>query len=457
MGLVVKIAICLCLLVVAYCGAAQPSSTQFSVTVKQSAADPEAVTAAQDRLAKYIVAHYYRKMFSSFAVAVFDRNGAVHTYYLHSDEHKQYATGSVTKLLTATLFQIEVDRKQLQPLEIIDRYYPDFAELRWQNQSITLQNLVTHTAGFPDLRYYKTPDLRKIESIDLKVPMPIYPPGKHYRYSNDGYIMLGHILKRVCESSIGECARREIFDPLQMNDSSGPTTGAGGFKTSVHDLILFGRMYLNGGAANGRRILSLRSINDMVQSGFYIPPSTHQYFTGRGWRVRSDAKGVRTMFHIGGANYVSAWLQLFPRHGVGICYLGDPPEYTDSLMNYLSGVQGLLGDVATAYVGAGEPVYAWQPDRPSSDLSDQFAGQYVDQMTDDTLTIYWNQDVMPPQLMAKGVSDYPLVGETHQVYVGGRDNLTHQFVVDPFTNQVVAVANGFGYYEKPTAKQAASD
>jgi CubicO group peptidase (beta-lactamase class C family) len=410
--------------------------------------DGDRVDASKQRLERFILNHYERGFFPSFAVGVFNRSGFVYTYYINSNSSKKYSTGSVTKLLTATLFQMQLERNRLQPHETIDRYFPEFQVLRWNNEPITVLNLVTHTGGFPDLRYYKNPEYRKIDSIDLKVPMPIYPPGRHYRYSNHGYIMLGHILEKVCEDSIANCIRREIFEPLGMTDSSGPTTGAGGFVTTLHDLMLFGRLYLNEGTADGRILLSKASIQQMLQPGFYIPNSDHQFFTGRGWRVKTDRTGVVTMFHIGGANYTSAWLQLFPRYRVGICYLGNPSEYSDPLMNYLSGVQYLLGDVAGAYVNSPGPVYAWKADPPDPELASQYPGVYIDRRTSETLMVFVKKYADQEHLMIKGPWTYEIFPETHQVFNGGRNFLSHQFVVDPPTGKVIALANGSGYYEK---------
>lgn len=417
--------------------------------------DQNRVETSQARLERLIAYNYYKKLFPSFSVGVFDRRGFLYTYYISSDQNKQYSTGSVTKLLTATLLQIQLERQRLQPLENIDRYFEDLSQLRWNHTPITIQNLVTHTAGFPDLRFYKTTDLIKIESIDLKVPMPIYPPGQHYRYSNHGYIILGHILEKTCGNTIDNCIKREIFEPLGMTESKGPTTGAGGYVTSLQDLMLFGRMYLNGGRANGRIILSQNSIADMVVPGFYIPPSQHRFYTGRGWRVRTTGKQVTTMFHIGGANYTSAWLQLFPPYNVGICYLGNPPKYNSQLESFLVAVQYMLADVAGAYANSNQPINTWSPDQPNPKLAEQYSGIYRNSLTKDELQVEWQTidtktETKESQLtiISKEQQEYNLLPETHQVFIGGKKFVSHQFVIEPNTNKVIAIANSDGYYVK---------
>ncbi len=439
------------------CGFGRAERETLFTEVPAPVADTERVEAATRRLEHLIQIHYSRRQFHSFAVGVFDRRGFVYSSYVRSSSDKRYSTGSVTKLLTATLFQILREKQRLQPHVAIDRYTPEFKELRWNDQPVTLQHLVTHTGGFPDLRFYKDADLRHMESIDVPVPMPIYPPGRHYRYSNHGYMMLGHILAQICKTSLENCVKREIFDPLGMHGSSGPTSGAGGFMTTMHDLMLFGRMYLNGGTAGGQQILSRKSIAEMVQPGFYSPPSEHNYYTGRGWRVKTDRKGVVTMFHIGGANYISAWLQLYPQSGLGVCYLGDPPEYNDSLMSFLTGVQYHLGSVVAAYANTSHPMEEWRPDQPHPQLAEQFPGLYLEPRTGETLTVYREERSGTARLMVKSTSAYEVFPATHHIYLGGRDFLTHQFIVDPEANRVIGLANGFGYYVKQAESASRSE
>lgn len=423
-------------------------SPLLAATVAPQPPDQERLDAARKRLELFMATHYAKGLFPSFAAGVFGRKGVLYTHYINSSESKKYSTGSVTKLLTATLFQIYVDRRQVHPYETVDRHFPELAVLRWKNQPVMLQHLVTHTGGFPDLRFYKTPDYRQIASLDLKVPMPIYPPGRHYRYSNHGYIMLGHVLEKACGDVLAVCMKKTVFDPVGMNDSEGPTTGAGGFVTTLHDLMLFGQMYLNRGTAAGHRILRSESIEDMLIPGFFIPPSEHNYYTGRGWRVKTDRRGVVTMFHIGGANYTSAWLQLFPPYDVGIAYLGNPPNYNDALMNYLSGVQYLLGEIAGAEVNSDRAPYAWKADPAAMALRSQYEGSYTSPAKNETLRVEIERRGDAEHLMVKGMGSYELFPETHHIFNGGREFLTHQFVVDPTTGKVVAMANAYGYYEK---------
>ncbi|MBW7859135.1 MAG: beta-lactamase family protein, partial [Leptonema sp. (in: Bacteria)] len=435
------------------CGASrtEPSYVFSDTNINPvSSNDLNRVANSQERLERFMAYNYGKKVFPSFAVGVFDRSGFIYTHFISSDLNKQYSTGSVTKLLTATLLQMQLERRRLQPFENIDRYFDDLSELRWNHTPITIQNLVTHTGGFPDLRYFKTTDLIKIESIDLKVPMPIYPPSQHYRYSNHGYIILGHILEKVCGNKIEECIKRDIYEPIGMTESKGPTTGAGGYVTTLQDLMLFGKMYLNGGRANGRTILAQSSMAEMVHPGFYIPPSEHRFFTGRGWRVRTAGNQVVTMFHIGGANYTSAWLQLFPPYNVGICYLGNPPEYTSQLESYLVAVQYMLADIAGAYVNSNKPLYEWSPDQPTPELAKQFNGIYINSLTENKLQVEWQTKRETSQLMAKfnNEKEYTLFPETHQVYNGGNKFISHQFIVEPKTNQVIAIATSDGYYVK---------
>ncbi len=423
----------------------KPEGWHTQISYAQKTPDPLRLEREQAKV-RNIMSYYHRQgLFPSFAAAVFSSDKVLFTHYINSSSQKVYSTGSVTKLITATLFQIMVEKKKISPEAPVTQYYPDLSEL-WKDYSSVpnLNHLISHTSGLPDLRYYPDQVPQKVESLNLNIVPPVYPPGSHYRYSNQGYIIAGNIIEEACGKNLYECAEQELYIPLGMNSSEGPVNGAGGFVTNLHDLIQFGRMYLNRGSLNGRRFLEPQSIEEMMHPGFYIPPSSNNFFTGRGWRVKRNEDGVVTIFHIGGANYVSAWLQLFPPYNTGIAYLGNPPEYSDNLMGFLVRMQYALGDLAGAYVSSPAPVYHWRHDQPDDALWSQFAGNYVNISTGETLKMKTNEK---NELWLDYRGSYLLTPETHHHYTGGR-GLNHQFVVEPVSNRVIGVANANGYFDR---------
>lgn len=86
---------------------------------------------------------------------------------------------------------------------------------------ITIYDLLTHTSGLPaDIRRANT--LRHKEDVLEKVFQSdvLYPRGTQVVYSDIGFILLGLIIETLYDKPLDEVARKEIFDPLYMLDTS---------------------------------------------------------------------------------------------------------------------------------------------------------------------------------------------------------------------------------------------
>ncbi|HBS03637.1 MAG TPA: hypothetical protein DEA96_01645 [Leptospiraceae bacterium] len=381
--------------------------------------------------------------FTSFAVAVIVDDSIVYSNYINSDQHKTYPVASVTKTFTATTAQILIDKGILNPEEPVEQIFPGLRLERLSSRPILVDHLLTHTAGLPDLRYYKTYEPVSYNKLSFKLVKPIYPPGKHYRYSNHGYMLLGEIIEKKTGLTIEEAVKLHFLEPAGLTDTTGPKTGAGGLKTSIHDLARYASMWLSGGHIDGRQIVQPESILTMLRNPLYAPSSRNQFYTGRGWRVKTNEDGVVTFFHIGGADYVAAWVQMFPRYGTAICYLGNPPEYTPPLEMFLAEMQKKLGRLASAYVGAREPLYTWESEPAPPWVRDRVIGTYRNPLTGKIIEIREAGDGLRYRNSWGG--GYYLYPFTTHVFRGGENWLTHDFVFDR-EGHLEGMANGDGFY-----------
>ncbi|MCB1171313.1 MAG: serine hydrolase, partial [Leptospiraceae bacterium] len=263
------------------------------------------------------------------------------------------------------------------------------------------------------------------------------------RYSNQGYMLLGAIIEKKTGLSIAEAVKVHLLEPAGLKDTTGPKTGAGGLKTSIQDLARYASMWLSGGHIDGRQVIDPESIQDMLKNPLYTPAARNQFYTGRGWRVKIDENGVVTFFHIGGADYVAAWVQMFPRYGAAICYLGNPPEYTPPLEMYLAEMQKKLGRLATAYVGAAEPLYTWESEPAPPWIRDRVIGTYRNPLTGKVIRILPSDDGLRYRNAWGG--GYYLYPFTTHIYRGGENWLTHDFIFDK-EGHLEGMANGDGFY-----------
>ncbi|WP_339746282.1 serine hydrolase [uncultured Rubinisphaera sp.] len=126
---------------------------------------------------------------------------------------------SLTKpLATATSIHLLQKKGQLQFDDPASQYLPDFHSQGKAN--ITIRQLLTHTSGLlPDnnLKDYqdgKRIAYQRIDELDLRAK-----PNEKFMYSDVGYIVLGRIVEQVSGSSLAEFTSKEIFQPLQMNET----------------------------------------------------------------------------------------------------------------------------------------------------------------------------------------------------------------------------------------------
>lgn len=85
-----------------------------------------------------------------------------------------------------------------------------------QGNSITVQNLLDHSAGLAD----STP-LSAAGGL-----WTAYPPGAHWHYSNTGYEILGKVAEHVGGQPLDRLLTKRIFQPLGMTRSRGAILGA---------------------------------------------------------------------------------------------------------------------------------------------------------------------------------------------------------------------------------------
>ena len=131
-----------------------------------------------------------------------------------------YDLASLTKpLVTALLCARRIELGELTLDSSVSHYLPEFD--RTDKQMITIRELLTHTSGLPAWRplYVLTeeqPDRAAgaIASLDLE-----YKPGTRVVYSDLGFIALGILLERMMHQRLADMAKREIFEPLNLQQT----------------------------------------------------------------------------------------------------------------------------------------------------------------------------------------------------------------------------------------------
>jgi CubicO group peptidase (beta-lactamase class C family) len=134
----------------------------------------------------------------------------------------RYHIASVSKPFTAAAILELQEQGRLSVSDPVSRYVPDFPS----GDRITLNNLLTHTSGIPDVNGLADYDTfaRSPHTITQLVAkfagLPLeFAPGSSQRYSNSNYNLLALILETVSGESYENYLRHHIFEPARMQDS----------------------------------------------------------------------------------------------------------------------------------------------------------------------------------------------------------------------------------------------
>ncbi len=138
-----------------------------------------------------------------------------------------YQYGSLTKQFTAMGVFLLAQEGKLDLKADIGTWFPKFA-----NRGITVENLLIHTSGIPDLindggpefslKYAALPFSTADDVIAWAADKPLaFPVGTQAKYSNTGYLLLGKIIERVSGESLDAFFATHIFQPLGMPTAHG--------------------------------------------------------------------------------------------------------------------------------------------------------------------------------------------------------------------------------------------
>ncbi len=127
---------------------------------------------------------------------------------------------SLTKVIgTTTSIMLLVDRGLIKPDDPVCKYIKAFNTP--EKKSITIRNLLTHTAGLYEWYplYYRSAN--KQETFKLIGELPLkFQVGKQRRYSDLGFMILGEIIEKVSGIPLDEFEKENVFQPLGMDSTT---------------------------------------------------------------------------------------------------------------------------------------------------------------------------------------------------------------------------------------------
>lgn len=295
-----------------------------------------------------------------------------------------FRIASMSKSFTAMAILQLRDQGKLRLDDPIEKYLPEIKRvepLTKDSSKITVRDLLTHSAGFPEDNPWgdwqledKDSDLVNLVRGGLSLSNP---PGLAYEYSNLGFALLGRIVGKVSGTTCQEYINRQILAPLGMKNTHWEFTSVppgqlahgyrweeeqwkeekllhdgvfgpmGGLISTVEDFAKYMALHLGAWPPRDetdRGPLKRSSLREMHQPGRISSliadarkadgtpcPMVSGYAFGLGWT--RDCDGRVALAHSGGLpGFGSNW-RIMPEYGIGIVALANRTYSPVSALN----------------------------------------------------------------------------------------------------------------------------
>lgn len=271
-----------------------------------------------------------------------------------------YEIGSLTKLFTALLLAIDIERGQLELEAKAATLFGKAWDLpSWRGQELTLLDLATHTSALPrmprnikpknQLDPYSDYSEEQLRSALAKL-MLIRPIGQRYLYSNLGFGLLGHGLAKRVGSTFESRVQSDICEPLGMTSTksvldasmkerfapahfanglrSRPWTfdvlaPAGSLRSSMRDMLRFAAVQVEPPKSPlGRAILATQLARRRAGKRMQV---------GLAWHLVEDERVGTVLAHAGMTGGYASQIMVIPRKGMGIVLLTNEAKSASTL------------------------------------------------------------------------------------------------------------------------------
>lgn len=213
---------------------------------------------------------------------------------------------SLTKVMVTTPLILQlVEERKISFKDKVSYFIPEFSG--GDKSRISVEHLLTHTSGLPAHRAYFEYLNNKKEVIQAVIKEPlVYPPGGKIVYSDIGFILLGHLIEHITGVSLQQLAKKKLFEPLGMTDTSfspraskdrfaateagksgvvhdenaeamGGVAGHAGLFSNMKDVVAWTTMWKNDGIFNRQKIIPSTLIQETIKE--------KRWGRGLGWEV----------------------------------------------------------------------------------------------------------------------------------------------------------------------------
>jgi CubicO group peptidase (beta-lactamase class C family) len=300
-------------------------------------------------------------------LVIYDDKLILEKYYNNWTRNQLHDIQSATKSVTSALIGIAIDKGYISSVnQKMADYFPQ-QKIDSIKRQITLQNMLTMSAGLKWVEESKKynesgnslTDMYNMRDnwIDYILEQPMSDtPGKRFNYNSGISILLGSIIQSSSKMTVPSFAEKYLFHPIGINnyqwaDHFGLTHCGGGLSLNSIDLAKFGYLYYNNGKWNGNQIISESWINESlkpryksglkacygyqwwsIDSLYDLKPIP--YAAGNGWQFVFLIKEFNLIVVFTAKNYDSEELKTtFSPHELLFGILSCCPKFKNKILN----------------------------------------------------------------------------------------------------------------------------
>ena len=204
-------------------------------------------------------------------------------------------TYSVAKAFCVTAIGMLYDEGKIKTTDTIGNIFKDeikkygIDENKWKN--ITIHDVMKHNIGYTqgsllDIDVYAN-EWKNWDKDFLKLTLSYKTDGKEtHRYSDAAYYLISRVVAKVSGQKLDAYLKTRLFDKAEFKNYSmtkcpqGHPIGATQFFLRPDDMVKLGRIYLNGGTYNGKRIISQEWVNIVIDKQYEFGATGTGYAKG---------------------------------------------------------------------------------------------------------------------------------------------------------------------------------
>jgi len=200
-------------------------------------------------------------------------------YRNNTNERSRFIGWSMTKSVTSVLIGCALAENRIESLDTpLTRYLPELKGGGYDGVSIRQVMQMRSGVDYEERYDFGNPGTAASNHIAALVRNTarfvdvartlrrIHPPGEFFQYKTIDTAVLGWLVERVTQGSVAAYTARCLWEPLGAESDgfyimdgvpgAGREFSGAGFNATLRDFARFGQMMLNGGVADGRRIVS---------------------------------------------------------------------------------------------------------------------------------------------------------------------------------------------------------